>query len=66
MYWKTPKAYAVREGDWKLLEHRNGQGDELFDLKNDFRESRNRIERNPDKAEHLKQLMEQMKEGDRE
>ena len=65
MYWKTGQAYAVREGRWKLLVHRSNDKRELFDLKDDFRETRDLSEEDPEKLEHLMELLEKFKEGDR-
>ena len=35
LYWKTPKAYAVRVGNWKLMTDNNFGKAMLFDLAND-------------------------------
>jgi arylsulfatase A-like enzyme len=50
MYWKTGKSYAVREGPWKLLVHRNNNIIELYNLENDFRETHNLSTSNPEKT----------------
>lgn len=65
MYWKTGQAYAVREGNWKLLVHRNSGQTELFNLENDFRETRDLSVSNPEKVNHLLGLLEKFKENDR-
>ena len=65
MYWKTGQAYAVREGNWKLLVHRNSGQTELFNLENDFRETRNLRESHPEKVKHLMNLMVGFQKGDR-
>lgn len=65
MYWKTRQSYAVREGRWKLLVHRYNNKTELYDLKNDFREMLDLSKENPEKVEHLMELMEKFKDGDR-
>ncbi len=65
MYWKTGQAYAVREGRWKLLVHRNSDKTELFDLEDDFRETNDLSEEKPEKVEHLMELLEKFKEDDR-
>ncbi len=65
MYWKTGQAYAVREGNWKLLVHRNSGQTELFNLENDFRETRDLSESNQEKVRHLLGLLEKFKENDR-
>jgi arylsulfatase A-like enzyme len=66
MYWKTGKSYAVREGPWKLLVHRNNNIIELYNLENDFRETHNLSTSNPEKTEDLLEMLEEFKEGDRE
>jgi arylsulfatase A-like enzyme len=66
MYWKTSRSYAVREGDWKLLVLRSNDKAELYDLENDFRETQDLSEANPEITAHLMELMEGFKEGDRE
>ncbi len=66
LYWKTNQVFAVRDGDWKLLMHRNSGNVELFDLENDFREDRNLGQTNPETAERLLLLLEDFKSGDRE
>ena len=66
MYWKTSGGFAVRDGNWKLLVHRKEDKIELYDLENDFRETRDLSESHPEKIEHLLGLLEKFKEGDRE
>lgn len=66
MYWKTAQSYAVREGRWKLLLHRNGNKAELYDLENDFREMQDISKTNPQKTEQLLELLEDFKKDDRE
>ncbi|MCF8336047.1 MAG: sulfatase-like hydrolase/transferase [Bacteroidales bacterium] len=65
MYWKTGQAYAVREGDWKLLVHRNRDRTELFNLENDFREENDLSEAHPEKVKHLMDLLGEFEEDDR-
>ncbi|MCC5930172.1 MAG: arylsulfatase [Cyclobacteriaceae bacterium] len=62
-YWKTPHAQAVRQQDWKLILHRNGD-QELFNLKDDFRESENLLMDEPGKAEELLNLLRDMEKTD--
>lgn len=66
MYWKTHSAYAVREGNWKLLLNRNNDSVELYELENDFRENNNLRNSNPEKVDHLLNLLEKFKDGDRD
>jgi arylsulfatase A-like enzyme len=65
MYWKTNQAYAVRDGRWKMIVHRDNNNIELYDLENDFRETRNLASMNPGKAEQMLALLEEFKGGDR-
>ncbi len=65
MYWKTGTAYAVREGNWKLLVHQNSDEPELYNLKNDFREKQNLSHENPMITKKMIHLLEQFKKDDR-
>jgi arylsulfatase A-like enzyme len=65
MYWKTNQAYAVRDGQWKLILHRNSNTAELFDLKNDFRETQDVSKNHPDKVEEMMTLLESFQRDDR-
>jgi arylsulfatase A-like enzyme len=66
IYWKIRSHYAVREGNWKLVLNRNSNKAELYDLENDFRETRDLSETHPEKTAYLMELLERFKEGDRE
>ncbi|XOV93412.1 MAG: sulfatase-like hydrolase/transferase [Bacteroidota bacterium] len=66
IYWKTNQAYAVRDGDWKLIYHRNSKTSELYNLKEDFREDHDVSKFNPEKVKVLLAMMEAYKSGDRE
>ena len=66
IYWKIKSHYAVRKGNWKLLLNRNSNKAELYNLKNDFRETQDLSENNPEKVAYLMELLERFKEGDRE
>lgn len=66
LYWKTKQNFAVRKGNWKLLVHRNSGKTELFNLENDFRETRDLSEANPEIAEQLKKLLGEFQKDDRE
>ena len=66
MYWKTKQAYAVRDGNWKLLVHRENNETELFDLSSDFRETWDQSEIKEDRLQKMLKLLEEFKEGDRE
>ncbi|RIH64358.1 arylsulfatase [Mariniphaga sediminis] len=64
IYWKTGQTYAVREGNWKLLVDRNSGQTGLFNLENDFRETRDLAESYPEKVKSLLELLEKFKAGD--
>ncbi|MGC9354215.1 MAG: sulfatase-like hydrolase/transferase, partial [Mariniphaga sp.] len=66
IYWKIRSHYAVREGKWKLMLNRNTNKAELYDLENDFRETRDLSETHPEKTAYLMKLLEGFKKGDRE
>jgi len=66
VYWKIRSHYAVRDGNWKLILNRNTNEVELYNLKNDFRETRDLSEINPEKVDYLMKLLEEFKEGNRE
>ena len=56
--------YAVRLGDWKLLQNTPWQPLELYNLANDPQEQRNLVEEEPEKyRELLKLLMEHIQKG---
>jgi uncharacterized sulfatase len=44
---------AIRDGDWKLLIHRDGSRPELFNLAEDPNESNNLVEQHPDRVETM-------------
>ncbi|WP_162340563.1 sulfatase-like hydrolase/transferase [Cyclobacterium salsum] len=64
-YWKIKGASAVREGDWKLLVRQDGSK-ELYDLKADFRETRDLSREHPEKVKHLMGLLESYRKDDRD
>ncbi len=66
MYWKTGQAFAVREGNWKLLVHQNNNKVELFNLENDFRENRDLSNSMPEKTKYMLNLLESFKKDDRQ
>lgn len=58
LYFHFPHAHerptsAVREGDWKYIHRFGTDKDELYNLKDDIGESRNLIDREPERAAHL-------------
>jgi arylsulfatase A-like enzyme len=66
MYWKTRAASAVRDGKWKLLVHHQNAAAELYDLENDFRESRDLSGDEPEVLKRLLDLLESFRARDRE
>ena len=64
MYWKTPSASAVRQGDWKLIRHRGGNRSELFDLKDDPLEKQDLAEKESEKVSQLSAVLTKMAEDD--
>ena len=58
MYWKTPSASAVRQGDWKLIQHRRSDRVELFQLKDDPLEETDLAAEQPAKVSKLSALLE--------
>jgi arylsulfatase A-like enzyme len=50
-------AGAIREGDWKLIEHYEDSRMELFNLRNDAGEARNLAEREPARAASMKEAL---------
>ena len=47
----------VRQGDWKLLKRYEGPSYELYDLKEDLSESRDRAEELPEKVQQLDAIL---------
>jgi arylsulfatase A-like enzyme len=63
LYWKGPggRSFAVRSGDWKLVAHEAGDGKgrrtELFNLREDPYEERDRAATERETAMRLNQLL---------
>ena len=53
---------AVRDGDWKLIEHYWKKGLELYNLANDPSEETNLADQNPDKVKALQKLLDAFRE----
>lgn len=53
LYWRFGKAWAIRQGDWKLEQNRNGPV-ELFNLAEDISESKDLSGEHPDIVKQLK------------
>jgi arylsulfatase A-like enzyme len=66
MYWKTPNAYAVRQGNWKLVVGKKKKDAELYDLSADPYEKTDLASQYPERANDLKQLLATVSAQDRE
>ncbi len=66
MYWKTGQEYAVRKEEWKLIVNAKSNQSELFNLKQDFRETEDLNETFPEKRQELLELLKAFKKGDRD
>lgn len=64
-YWKVKEGSAVREGPWKMIAFENGEV-ELYNLHDDFRETMNVRNKNPEVIQRLSDLLAKFREGDRE
>ena len=64
-YWKIAQTDAVRKGDMKLLVNRANNKVELYNLKEDFRESKDLSKSNPEVVTQLLKLLEDFKKDDR-
>ena len=68
MYWTAPefRSRAVRQGDWKLLENRNGaeMDYQLFDLGKDPEERTDLASSQVERVRVLRDLLEQISRGD--
>jgi arylsulfatase A-like enzyme len=60
MYWKTPSATAVRQGDWKLIQFRRNGPIELFHLKDDPLEKTDLADQEPARVRELLALLEHL------
>ena len=65
LYWKTPGAWAVRRGDWKLIARKNSERLELYDVTHDPYEQRDMATERPAKVAELRTVLAEMMEGDR-
>jgi arylsulfatase A-like enzyme len=65
MYWKTPSASAVRQGDWKLIHFRRDNSHELFHLQDDPLEKNDLAGKHPQRVSQLLAHLNQIAEKDR-
>lgn len=65
LYWKTSKASAVRQGDWKLIRFKKNDRCELFNLAEDPHEKTNLAHQEKERTAALKTVLEQIASRDR-
>lgn len=58
LYWKTPNAQALRQGDWKLVVYYKTDKVELYNLADDPYEQTDRAELHPERVRHLRSVLE--------
>ena len=66
LYWKTPNAYAIRQGNRKLVVGKKKTNAELYDLSTDPYEKTDLASQHPDRVNELKQLLATVSAQDRE
>ncbi len=64
MYWKTPSASAVRQGDWKLILTRRTNRKELFHVQDDPLEQNDLADQQPDRVNQLLTLLDELAKRD--
>jgi arylsulfatase A-like enzyme len=64
-YWRTPNAFAVRRGDWKLIAGKGGQGAQLYDLASDPYETKDLARQHPERVAELQALLKEYTAKDR-
>ena len=65
LYWKTSKASAVRQGDWKLIVFTKDDRGELFNLANDPYERNDLASQENERVLALKRILEKIASKDR-
>lgn len=65
LYWKTPAASAVRQGDWKLIYYPRDKRTELFNLNKDPYEKEDLSGKETGRVEALSTLLNQLAQDDR-
>ena len=66
LYWRTPNASAIRQGDWKLVVGKKKKDAELYDLRADPYEKTDLASEHPDRVNKLRQLLATVSAQDRE
>jgi len=64
LYWKTPNAWALRHGDWKLIVAK-GEEAELYNLAVDPYEKQDLAQQHPKRIADLRTLLEEHRKHDR-
>jgi arylsulfatase A-like enzyme len=66
LYWAGTnfRTAAVRDGDWKLIHHRDKEKFELFDLGRDPNETTDLSAAEPERVERLQRLLDEMSQAD--
>ncbi len=64
LYWRTRDGAAVRDGDWKLIQMKNRETPELFDLAEDPHEQTNLADREPERVKTLGEKLDQLRADD--
>ncbi|MHC4582323.1 MAG: sulfatase/phosphatase domain-containing protein, partial [Planctomycetota bacterium] len=65
LYWKTPGAQAIRQGDWKLIVDKQQRVVGLYDVVADPYEENNMAKRHPGRVSNLEQLLARVSADDR-
>ncbi len=66
LYWKTPNASAVRQGDWKLIVGKKKTNAELYNLSTDPYEKNDLASQHPERVNDLRKLLATVSAQDRE
>jgi len=64
-YWKTPNAFAIRLGDWKLITEKQQEKFELYDVIADPYEEHDVARRHPGRVDELRRLLAKVSAHDR-
>ncbi len=58
LFWRFGEQWAIRDGDWKLVQTRNDPAVQLFNLREDIGEKNNLADKRPDKVKELQNTWE--------
>jgi len=64
-YWKTPNAFAIRLGDWKLITDKQHKKFELYNVVTDPYEKHDSAQDYPERVNELKRLLTEVSADDR-